>query len=78
MNDFFYKDSKMKKYYINTNAQSSGEHEIHREDCPCMFFIKGPIYLGEYTSCTDALRAAQRIYSNVDGCFYCCRECHCR
>ena len=65
-------------YYVNKNAQPTGEHEIHREGCPYMVLINETIYLGEYASCIDALRAAQRIYSNVDGCFYCCRGCHCR
>lgn len=66
----------MNKFFINKNAQPSGEHEVHREDCPWMFFIKETIYLGEFSSCADALCAAQRFYSNVDGCKRCCPKCH--
>ena len=64
------------KYYVNANAQPTGEHEIHRGDRSCMFFINEAIYLGEFSSCADALAVAQRLYSNVDGCYHCCRECH--
>lgn len=64
------------KYYVNTSAQPTGEHELHREGCPYLVLINEAIFLGEFSSCADALVVAQRLYSNVDGCYHCCRECH--
>lgn len=66
----------MDKYYVNPNAQSTGEHEVHKEGCS--YFPDEPIYLGEYSSCWDAVAEAGKYYSNVDGCYYCCPNCHTR
>ena len=64
------------RYYVNNNAQSTGEHEVHSENCFWLSLVTDKIYLGNFSSCAEALRAARVFYSNVDGCIHCCRECH--
>jgi hypothetical protein len=68
----------MDKYYVNKNAQTTGEHEVHKEGCEWMPLAENRIYLGEFYSCSSALRKAREYYDNVDGCYYCCKECHTR
>ncbi len=64
----------MNHYYVNTDAQSTGEHEVHKGDCA--FLPKNKIYLGYFGSCKEALIEAKRYFLNVDGCYFCCLECH--
>jgi len=68
----------MADYYVNTNAQPTGEHEVHTEGCshPPLPNHRRP--LGNFTDCKDAVREAKKHYSNVDGCAYCCPSCHTR
>ena len=68
----------MARYYVNTNAQSTGEHEVHREGCSFLPLKENRVYLGEYKSCAPAVKEAAKRYQKVDGCFYCCWECHTR
>ena len=37
----------MAKYYVNTNAQSNGDHEVHRDGCYWLSLVKNPMYLGD-------------------------------
>ncbi len=66
----------MTMYYVNDEAQSTGEHEVHKDGCSYMPSRK--TYLGSFSNCADAVRKARTIYSNVDGCYYCSRNCHTR
>lgn len=67
----------MYRYYVNQNAQPTGEHEVHREDCGHLPDFSNREYLGIFYNCHEAVRAARaKNYSNVDGCFYCCLDCH--
>ncbi|MCF7516802.1 hypothetical protein LY624_11120 [Pseudoalteromonas sp. N1230-9] len=68
----------MKHYYINDNAQNTGEHEVHTESCPYFNLITDRTYLGFFHSCKDAVEKAKTKYSNVDGCKHCCSLCHTR
>lgn len=65
-------------YYVNRNAQVGGEHEVHREDCSYLPIETNRVHLGLYSSCKPAVEAAKKLYSNVDGGFFCCRDCHTR
>jgi len=38
----------MKKYYVNTNAQSNGDHEVHDENCEFLPKPENRRYLGEF------------------------------
>jgi len=62
------------KYYVNTNAQANGDHEVHVTGCT--FMPTSPKYLGEFNSCHDAVREAKKTYRQSNGCFFCSKECH--
>lgn len=66
----------MASYYVNKKAQSNGDHEVHTSDCTFFPEIVNALYLGEFSSCYDAVREAKKIYSQADGCMYCCPACH--
>lgn len=68
----------MAAYYVNKNAQSTGEHEVHRAGCSYLPDTENRVYLGDFTNCKDAVRESKKHYDNVDGCYYCSRECHTR
>jgi hypothetical protein len=64
------------KYYVNKNAQSTGEHEIHVEGCWWLPDTKNLQYLGVFFRPEDALAEAKKYYSDVDGCEHCCPSIH--
>jgi hypothetical protein len=64
----------MARYYVNNNAQSNGDHEVHREGCTYMPASK--IDLGLHDACKTAVAEAKRYYPQSNGCYYCSRECH--
>ena len=66
----------MDAYYVNNNAQITGEHEVHKDGCN--HFPDSPKFLGHFEKCQDAVREAKMYYTNVDGCYYCCPDCHTR
>jgi len=66
----------MARYYVNKNAQSSGDHEVHTTGCSWMPNPENKLYLGEFSSCHGAVREAKKTYSTADGCKHCSKECH--
>lgn len=66
------------KYYVNTNAQTNGDHEVHKDDphCPTPASHQNRLYLGDFTNCADAVRVAKRHYSTANGCANCSSACH--
>ncbi len=66
----------MASYYVNKNAQSNGDHEVHTTGCSFLPEPHNRIYLGEFSSCSSAVQEARRYYTRVNGCFYCSRPCH--
>jgi len=68
----------MDNYYVNRNAQPTGEHEVHKSTCHRLPDSSNRIALGYFSNCTDAVEKAKQYYSNVDGCYYCCSNCHTR
>lgn len=66
----------MSKYYVNKNAQSNGDHEVHKEGCSYMPNSENKIYLGEFSTCSAAVIAARISYTQVNGCYYCSNACH--
>jgi hypothetical protein len=64
----------MANYYVNNNAQTNGDHEVHKEGCTYMPNNKQS--LGNHTTCHQAVTAAKQIYSRSNGCYWCSRECH--
>ncbi len=41
----------MAKYYVNDNAQSNGDHEVHKEGCTGMPLSSNRTYLGDFSNC---------------------------
>ena len=66
----------MSIYYVNKNAQDSGEHEVHKVSCKYLPSKDNLIYLGDFPTCAEAVREARKNFSNVDGCYYCCFPCN--
>ena len=66
----------MTRYYVNRNAQETGEHEVHKETCNRLPDLVNRIDLGSHSTCQQALAAAKKHFSNVDGCAWCSSACH--
>ena len=66
----------MKKYYVNDNAQSNGDHEVHREDCIYLPLSQNRTLLGNFSNCKEAVKEAKKIYQKTNGCKTCSPECH--
>lgn len=66
----------MSRYYVNKNAQSSGDHEVHKRGCSYFPDEENREYLGDFTGCHPAVVEAKKHYAQVDGCYYCCKNCH--
>ena len=64
------------RFYVNKNAQPTGEHEVHRANCTYLPNADNRLYLGEFTTSQAAVREAKKYYTYVDGCKYCCPESH--
>ena len=57
----------MAKYYVNDNAQSNGDHEVHKEGCYWLGQANSVTPLGECSSCHEAVRKAKKIYPQSKG-----------
>lgn len=68
----------MARYYVNKNAQSNGDHEVHKVGCAWMPEQENRIYLGDFNSCQEAVRAARQYFPKSDGCAFCSPACHTR
>lgn len=66
----------MASYYVNKNEQDNGDHEVHRQGCEYMPNEHNRKYLGDFANCHAAVQEAKRHYTQVNGCYYCSRECH--
>ena len=64
----------MNNYYVNTNAQVNGDHEVHRDGCT--YFPANHIHLGAFAECYSAVAQARQYFRQANGCYYCCRACH--
>jgi hypothetical protein len=66
----------MAKYYVNKNAQSNGDHEVHKADCKYLPLEGNRVYLGDFESCSPAVKKARDHYTQVNGCKTCSSACH--
>lgn len=64
------------RYYVNKNAQANGDHEVHEQTCSFVPDEPNRVFLGDHQSCSPAVAAAQGIYPQSNGCYYCSRSCH--
>ena len=52
----------MPRYYVNKNAQSNGDHEVHRSDnCPTPADESNRLYLGQFDSCRPAVTGVRTV-----------------
>lgn len=64
----------MKFYYLSSQANSSGNFEIHEKECE---LIPGPMdrdYLGPFNNGAEALRRALLVKPSVVCCDTCCKQ----
>lgn len=66
----------MPNYYLNKKHNPSGEHEVHKEACSFLPKKGNRMYLGSFENCRLALEESRKHYPNIDGCYFCCRECN--
>lgn len=68
----------MPNYCVNRNAQSNGDHEVHdlASTRGCLPTVANRFDLGWHQSCTGAVLAARRYFSQVNGCAWCAAGCH--
>lgn len=64
------------RYYVNQNAQSNGDHEVHELTCSFCPDDSNRTFLGDYNSCHPAVAEARKHYSQVNGCSFCSPRCH--
>lgn len=63
-------------YYVNQNAQSNGDHEVHTDTCSHLPDAQNRTYLGLFDSCRHAVAEAKKIYPKSNGCYFCSRACN--
>ena len=66
----------MANYYVNTQAEESGDHKLHTSGCPYLPDTTHRLELGDHNSDHSALRAARRHFENVGGCLSCSPDLH--
>lgn len=70
----------MQKFILNMNEQPNGDYEVHNKSTGCawMPLPENQIDLGYHFNCHDAVAEAKRRYQyvRINGCRYCCWECH--
>jgi len=65
----------MSEYYVHKYEDKDGDHEVHRSDCPHLRNMENFICLGSFNNCHEAVQAAKKYYSKVNGCKQCSPEC---
>lgn len=68
----------MARYCMNRNAQSNGDHEVHKEGCQFAPASHNQQDLGEHATCRTAVALARQYNPKADGCKHCSPECHTR
>lgn len=66
-------------YYLNKNAQETGEHEVHEAKCEWLPEEQNCLTVGECVDGNDAVETAKILYPKVaviDGCEHCAPEAH--
>ena len=66
----------MSFYYVNDNAQSNGDHEVHTDQCKFLPNLSNRTFLGYFTRCQEAVIEARKKYPQSNGCYFCSRECN--
>ncbi|MHB8076686.1 hypothetical protein [Desulfosporosinus fructosivorans] len=64
------------RFYVNKDAQTNGDHEVHRPTCSWLPDTENRLYLGDFATSQEAVKEARKYYVQVNGCYYCCPETH--
>lgn len=64
------------QYFVNKNAQSNGDHEVHVETCTRCPEPQNRLALGDFATCWPAVSKAKETYPISNGCYYCSNPCH--
>ena len=57
-------------YYVNKNAQTNGDHEVHESGCRQGAAQSNQLSLGYHASCHGAVAQAKQTYPTANGCAY--------
>ena len=73
----------MEPFILNNHSQPNGDFEVHRlNTCDHLPLGQDWLFLGNFSNCQDALNSARvqypHIAERIDGCYYCCNNCHIR
>ena len=52
-------------FYVNSNAQPNGDHEVHRSDCSWLPSAENRVYLGCFSTSREAVNAARKYYRRL-------------
>jgi hypothetical protein len=63
-------------YYVNKNAQSNADHEVHVSTCAHLPEPANRLYLGDFAVCQPAVEKAKQYYPRSNGCAYCSPACN--
>ena len=68
----------MPNYYLNSQAQQNGDHEVHLLICEFLPPSINRVLLGTFNSCDEAIDKAKEKFhpSKVNGCSHCANLCH--
>lgn len=66
----------MEKYYVHTELDIHGDHEVHTQDCHKLPNVHNREYLGLFGSCQPAVNVARQKGYHANGCIHCCPACH--
>jgi hypothetical protein len=66
----------MAQYFVNRNAQTNGDHEVHTSTCIYLPALHNRLDLGYHTTCVTAVRQARNTYQQSNGCRACSSVCH--
>jgi hypothetical protein len=62
------------KYYVAVRPRINKCHAVHKEGCPFMADDEKRIFLGEFASNHDAVKAGRRHFYSSEGCGFCSKE----
>jgi len=55
----------MALYYVNKNAQSNGDHEVHKDGCVFMPLLLNRLYLGNFIPTVKLLKKQRKLMLNL-------------
>lgn len=66
----------MDRYCVNRQAQTNGDHEVHRQGCRFWPLPQNALDLGWHSDCRSAVISARQHFTQVNGCVHCSQACH--